>query len=188
MRSHIETTRYVFPKGKVLLKTSLVISSFFLLLSLSACGNTSAEPEAGGSTQTVSDKTLYVTNGNGGKLLAFDVRVLGKTLTVQGENIPPTRQFPDTVSSPAGIFLDRENDTLYVANPGQNAIQIYDDASTLITPLKASRIISGSSTELDEPFGLTFDATSNRLFVANKNGNSIVAFCLGQSPNSGNLA
>ncbi len=165
-----------------------MISSSFLLLSLSACGNTSANPEAGAFTQTVSDKTLYVTNGNGGKLLAFDVRVLGKTLTVQGENIPPTRQFPDTVSSPAGIFLDRANDTLYVANPVQNAIQIYDNASTLITPLKASRIISGSSTDLDEPFGLTFDATSNRLFVANKNGNSIVAFCLGESPNSGNLA
>jgi len=176
------------PKNSAFHKACFAVFYSFLLFGLSACGDTTAKPEAGIPSQTVSDKTLYVTNGNGGKLLAFDVRVLGETLTVQGENIPPTRQFPDTVSSPAGIFLDRASDTLYVANPGQNAIQIYDNASTLGTPLQASRTISGGETELDEPFGLSFDATSNRLFVANKNGNSILGFCLGGSPNRGNLS
>lgn len=190
MRNHIETRRYLIPcnsKGLTAYLPAIFLIS--LVFGLSGCGNTSAKPEAGIPAQTVSDKTLYITNGgNSGKLLAFDVRVLDETLTVQGENIPPTRQFSDTVSSPAGLFLDRASDTLYVANTGQNSIQIYDNASALVDPPKASRIISGSATELDEPFGITFDATSNRLFVANKNGNTVLVFCLGVSPNSGDLA
>jgi len=185
LRNHIETNRYVTPWGS--LSAFLAFSLVFLVFGLSGCGDTSANSKAGEAAPSPSDKTLYVTNGNGGKLLAFDLRVLDQTLTVKGENIPPTRQFPGIVSSPAGLFLDRLNDTLYVANPGQNAIQIYENASTLTAPLTATRTISGNLTHLDQPFGITFDATSGRLFVVNKNGNTIVAFCIGAGL-GGNIA
>lgn len=161
-----------------------VIFTFLLFLSLSfsACsGDTTGQAPASGAESFTFGGALYVTN-NDGSLLAFDPLSTNKTTTkslvpiVQDENILPSRRFPESVSGPTGIFLDRANDTLYVANTGQNAISIYENASTLASPFSATRVISGNNTLLDQPFGITFDATNNRIFVANKDGNSILVF------------
>lgn len=161
----------------------------FSLFVLPGCGDTTGAPKKSIGAPVSSKSMLYVANGNGGKLLAFDLSFLDTLLSGWSPNVSPGRQFPDTVSGPAEIFLDRTNDILYVANAGQNAIQIYDNASTLSAPLTASRVISGNLTLLDEPFGITVDTTSGRIFVANKGGNTIVAFhpdCAGTL--SGNIA
>ena len=187
MRNHIETKRYAILRKRLALFPVLPFLFSFFTFALSGCGDIGANRNTAPAAPAVSDKTLYVTNGNDGKLLAFNVRVLGETLTVKGENIPPARQFPGIVSRPAGLFLDRANDTLYVANPGQNAIHIYDNASTLTAPSAATRSISGDLTRLDQPFDVTFDATSGKLFVVNKNGNTLSAFCIGTN-GGGNIA
>lgn len=161
----------------------------FFLSVLPGCGDTTGAPKKSIGAPVSSKSTLYLANGNGGKLLAFDLSFLDNLLSGWSPNVSPGRQFPDTVSGPSGIFLDRTKDTLYVANAAQNAIQIYDKASTLSAPLTASRVISGDLTLLDEPFGITVDTLSGRIFVANKGGNTVVAFhtdCAGTL--SGNIA
>ncbi len=176
----------------------------FLSLTLSGCGDTTGKVPAAGTQPGTSSAesftfggSLYVTNAGDGSLLAFDPLSTNKGAAkaalspiVQDENILPSRRFPEAVTGPTGVFLDRINDTLYVANTGQNAISIYDNASALTAPFSATRVISGSNTMLDQPFGVTFDATHNRIFVANKNDNSILVFeknCSGATSLAGNI-
>lgn len=111
------------------------------------------------------------------------------TPRLQEGNITPTRRYPESVAAPSSIFLDRVNDTLYVANTGQNAIAIYENASTLTPPVAATRVIVGDKTLLDKPFGVTYDAVNNRIFAANRDSNSVVVFdlsCAGSL--AGNIA
>jgi len=113
-----------------------------------------------------------------GKTQAFVKAVNTPTPRLQEGNISPTRRFPESVAAPSGIFLDRTNDTLYVANTGQNAIAIYEKASTLSPPVSATCVIAGDKTLLDKPFGISYDAVNDRIFVANRDSNSVVAFDL----------
>lgn len=130
---------------------------------------------------------LYVANAGGGGLLAFD-----SAATAEG-NLFPSSRFPETVSGPAGLYLDRTTDTLYVANAGSNAILIYENVSALNPPLGsavASKIISGPKTELNRPYGITYDPTRGLLYVANRDGNAISVFgknCPQPNSLSGNI-
>jgi len=130
-------------------------------------------------------KSLFVTNAGDGSLLAFDPPAehakaqsgLQRPVPRVSEgNISPSRHFPDAFKGPAGLYLDRPSDTLYVANAGQNSISIYQNISTLTPPQVASCVISGSRTQLNQPFGLAYDATHSRLYVANRDGNTVIAF------------
>ncbi len=168
--------------------TFLSCLSILFLIVFSGCAETSGTAGDSPTNPSSSKSTLYVTNGNTGKLLSFDLSFLESTLVVDGVNLVPDRQYPDALSGPTGIFLDRINDTLYLANTAQNAIQIYENASTLSAPLAATRVISGALTLLDQPFALTFDAVNDRLFVANKDGNTIIAFCAPSASLTGNIA
>lgn len=130
---------------------------------------------------------LYVANAGGGGLLAFD-----SAADAEG-NLFPSSRFPETVSGPAGLYLDRTTDTLYVANADSNAILIYENVSALDPPLGsavASKIISGPKTELNRPYGITYDPTRGLLYVANRDGNAISVFgknCPQPNSLSGNI-
>ncbi len=173
----------------------MLILFYFIL---SACGET-----AGPAPKTAAQETftfggsLYVANGGDGRLLAFDP-LSSNSKTAQSKIVPrvpdgnvfPDRQFPNAITGPTGVFLDRSNDTLYVANTAQNAIQIYENASTLTGSPQPTRVISGSKTLMDEPYAVAFDGVTERLFVANRGGNTITAFhssCISAAPLDGDI-
>ncbi|MFQ5598537.1 MAG: hypothetical protein ACE5GK_10855 [Nitrospiria bacterium] len=160
---------------------------FFFPLSFSACGDISGSAPSDEDETFTFGGTLYVTNEGDGSLLAFHSQdpSLNKSVAkaaaspiprLQEGNIAPDRRFPEALGGPAGMFLDRGNDILYVANTAQNAILIYEKASTLKPPVKATRVIAGNLTRLDRPFGVAFDKNTNRLWVANRDANAVLLF------------
>ncbi len=134
------------------------------------------------------DGNLYLANAGTGSFLAFD-----QAQTAEGD-LSPDRHFPETLAGLIGLFLDKTTDTLYVANTGQNAILIYENASELEPPAgsaSATRVISGPQTGLRRPNAVAYDATRQRLYVSNEGNASILVFEPGCSETtllSGNIA
>ncbi|MDC4225125.1 MAG: hypothetical protein MPW15_13075 [Candidatus Manganitrophus sp.] len=156
-----------------------------LLVLLGAAGFQGCSDNSNGSVQTQEapdlprgDGNLYVVNEGTGSLLAFD-----NASTAEGD-LSSDRHFPETIAKPTSLFLDQTTDTLYVANTGQNAILIYENASGLELPdglASADRVISGPQTGLRLPGGVAYDATRQRLYVANEGNASILVFHAGCS-------
>ncbi|MDC4225124.1 MAG: hypothetical protein MPW15_13070 [Candidatus Manganitrophus sp.] len=137
--------------------------------------------------------TLYVVNAGDGSLLAFDPPQNNATEVVsalpQG-NISPSRRFLGGLAGPSGLFLDRTTDTLYVANAGQNAILIYENASTLNPSAglaAATRTIAGPKTGLNRPFAVVYNPNPDdpnnpaspknpQIYIANTDDNRILIF------------
>jgi DNA-binding beta-propeller fold protein YncE len=126
--------------------------------------------------------TLYVVNAGDGSLLAFDSPQNNasnlQSVLPQG-NISPSRRFPESITGPAGIFLDRTTDTLYVANSDRNAVLIYENASALNPTLglaAATRTISGPKTGLNRPFAVVYNPQNKQLYVANTDDYRILIF------------
>jgi SMP-30/gluconolaconase/LRE-like protein len=86
----------------------------------------------------------------------------------------------------SAMFLDATNDRLYLADSGANAINIYDSASTLNLKVAPNRVLSGASTQLNQPSGIAIDAV-NKLIVSNAGGNSITVYANAGAIN-GNVA
>lgn len=87
---------------------------------------------------------------------------------------------------PSAILLDSANDRLFIADPVNNAIDVYDTATKLNGTVTASRSISGSNTQLSQPFGLRIDG-AGRLIVGNASPPSITIYSNAASAN-GNLS
>src|ERR1041385_8596112 len=121
---------------------------------------------SGASTNLVSpiDITLDPTNNllyvaDGTSILVF----AGAT-TVTG-NTPPVRNINMGVSI-GGLFLDATNNQLYVSDPGDNAVDRLDSASTQNVIGIVGGAIAGPDTRLSQPRGLALDG-SGRLLVSN---------------------
>ncbi len=157
-------------RGKAIFILRIGRRTVFLALVLwtigfSGCRDGGSSRGGGGSSPT--GGKLYVANADG-SLLAFDQAVLAEG------NISPSRRFPESITGPTGIFLDRSTDTLYVANTDHNSILIYENAGTLdltAGSADATRVISGPKTGLNRPVAVVYDAVRDRLYVANQ-GNS----------------
>jgi len=73
----------------------------------------------------------------------------------------------------SAIFIDAANNRLFVADQAADAIAIFDNASTLNGPVKATRVVQGAATHLAVPSGVTVDG-AGRLIVSNVgNGTTI---------------
>ena len=92
------------------------------------------------------------------------VLVFGPASTITG-NIAPLRNFT-LASHQGGLLLDAANDRLFISDPVTNAISVFDNASTLSGPVVPARVISGASTQLQNPDELALDS-SGRLIVSN---------------------
>ncbi|HLG22509.1 MAG TPA: beta-propeller fold lactonase family protein, partial [Candidatus Manganitrophaceae bacterium] len=152
----------------------MIAITLLWLLGTGGCGKiTGKEDQNNIPVPAAKEGKLYIANKGDGSLLAFD-----RALFTEG-NTPPTRRFPETITGPTGIFLDRANDTLYVANTDHNAILIFENAAALNPPVDsaaATRVISGPNTGLNQPVGIAYDATRERLYVANRGANAIAVF------------
>lgn len=167
-----------------------LILSLIWVAGLPGCGEVTGSKKEIEAPAAKTTGRLYVANGDG-SLLAFDPPLEAQKnvepIIPQG-NLSPSRRFPEGITGATGLFLDRTNDTLYVATTGQNAVLIYDHASQ--NPSNATRVVAGSNTGLNHPFAVTYDATRCALYVANKE-NSIVVFqrdCGQTSQLDGNIA
>jgi len=121
---------------------------------------------------------LYVIDGQ-------DVLVFGSASTSSG-NVVPDRTL-NTGFNIGAILLDAANDRLFLADPGSNAIRIYDGASALAAgPVTATRTLSGASTGLASPAGLRIDS-NGRLVVSNASTATITIYS-GAGTLNGNTA
>ncbi len=75
----------------------------------------------------------------------------------------------------SAVFLDAANDRLYLADSAANAINVYNNASTLNLKVAPSRALTGPATQLNQPSGIAIDAV-NKLIVSNTGGNSITVY------------
>lgn len=75
----------------------------------------------------------------------------------------------------SALFIDGANDRLYLADPATNTIDVYDGASGLNLTVPATRTISGTSTQLNQPSGIAIDALG-KLIVSNKGSSSITVY------------
>jgi hypothetical protein len=75
----------------------------------------------------------------------------------------------------AALFLDVNNNRLYLADSGANAINVYDNANSLNLTTAPSRAINGAATQLNQPSGVAVDAVG-KLIVGNAAGNSVIVF------------
>jgi hypothetical protein len=100
---------------------------------------------------------LYVADGT-------SILVFSSASTVNG-NAPPVRNINMGVSI-GGLLLDATNNQLYVSDPGDNAIDRLDGASTQDVVGIVGGAIAGVDTKLEQPRGMALDA-SGRLIVGN---------------------
>ncbi|HMC30567.1 MAG TPA: hypothetical protein VKL99_07000 [Candidatus Angelobacter sp.] len=116
------------------------------------------------------DKTrnlLYVADNT-------QIEVFASASTATG-GLTPTRTYTPGFAVSA-IFIDGANDRLYVANQVGNAIDVYDNASTLAAgAITASRTLQGASTHLGAPVGVQVDG-AGRLVVSNGSAKSITIY------------
>jgi DNA-binding beta-propeller fold protein YncE len=115
------------------------------------------------------DNEIFVSN--------FSSRVITvHGLTDQG-NIAPLRTLPQQqLFVPRGVFVDKENDEIYVASiflSNQGLESIINVRGIDGTPL---RDLFGSKTGLSIPTGIFVDAENNELFVANFGNNTITVY------------
>ncbi|HEY6970059.1 MAG TPA: hypothetical protein VJA94_12705 [Candidatus Angelobacter sp.] len=101
---------------------------------------------------------LYVADTNG-------VLVFAAASTTNGLNVP-IRNIQSGFT-PSALFVDAASDRLFAADAINNAINVYDGASSLSgAAVAVTRRLTGASTQLSQPFGLQIDSTG-RLVVSN---------------------
>lgn len=126
---------------------------------------------------------LYVADGP-------EIIVFSPASTVNGTDQATKDIFVFFNSTPIqsqGIFLDAANDRLYITDPAANAIDVFDNFSTLATGnATANRNISGGSTQLARPASVALDGSGN-LVVANS-GNGTITVYANAATASGNPA
>jgi hypothetical protein len=100
---------------------------------------------------------LYVADGT-------SILVFSSASTVNG-NTPPVRNINMGISV-GGLFLDANNNQLYVSDPGDNAVDRLDGASSQDVVGIVGGAISGPDTKISQPRGLALDA-AGKIMVAN---------------------
>jgi hypothetical protein len=139
-------------------------------------GNVAPERTIAGSLTTLISPT-DVSLDKGRNLLYvaddIDIHVFASAATATG-NIAPARNISPGFAVSA-IFVDGTNDRLYAADQADNAIAVFDGASTLSGPVSASRTIQGAATHLATPGGLQVDGLG-RLVVSNASPPSITIY------------
>jgi hypothetical protein len=121
---------------------------------------------------------LYVADGT-------SILVYSAASTING-NVPPVHNINMGVSI-GGLFLDGPNNQLYVSDPGDNAVDRLDGASSQDVVGIVGGAIAGGSTQLSQPRGLSLDA-SGRLIVSNSATPASITLYPSAGTATGNIA
>lgn len=110
---------------------------------------------------------LYVADGTTVKVFSSATTVNGNTAPVSSFNLGFTI---------GGMFLDSTNNQLYVTDPGDQAVDRFDSASTQSVVGIVGGAIAGPDTQLSQPRGVVLDSLG-RIMVSNSaNPVSITAY------------
>lgn len=110
---------------------------------------------------------LYVADGTTVKVFSSASTVNGNTAPVSSFNLGFTI---------GGMFLDSANNQLYVTDPGDQAVDRFDSASTQSVVGIVGGAIAGPDTQLSQPRGVVLDSLG-RIMVSNSaNPVSITAY------------
>lgn len=104
---------------------------------------------------------LYVANGG-----TSSVTVYANASTIQG-GVAPVRTLAGSstqIGAISFLWLDIENDRLWVADPVSSSLLVFNQISTLNGNVPPTRVISGSNTRLASPQALLL--VGKRLYVA----------------------
>jgi 6-phosphogluconolactonase (cycloisomerase 2 family) len=116
---------------------------------------------------------LYVSNYNGPSVTVFS-----DASTANG-NVAPARTIAGsntTFSGPFPMWLDYSSNQLYVGDYSSSSILVFNNASTADGNIAPSRIISGASTTLSEPWAIWLDSANNRLYIMDPGAVSVLVF------------
>lgn len=89
--------------------------------------------------------------------------------------------------TPGAILLDSGNNRLFVADDVGNAVDVFDNASTLNGAVTANRRLVGGATQLNAPFGLRIDG-AGRLIVGNANTPGSITIYANAATLNGNIS
>ncbi|HET7870918.1 MAG TPA: hypothetical protein VFL42_00290 [Terriglobales bacterium] len=110
---------------------------------------------------------LYVASGN--SILRF-----ADAETINGSIAPTATITATQLVRPQRLFVDTQNDRLFVANRGGGSILVFENASARNGNVVPDRIISGAGTLLSSPVDLALDPVANQLYVAD--GTRVLVF------------
>ncbi len=116
------------------------------------------------------------------------VKVFGPASTIVG-NVAPLRVINTAIShggNPGGLLLDGTNDRLFASDEINNAIDVFDHASTLNGTVAPNRVISGPATQLRDPGPMALDPSGNLIVASNSSPATVVVFANAATA-SGNL-
>ena len=118
----------------------------------SITGSTITSP-AGIWLDTTSDR-LYVADSGGHALL-----VLNNASTINGEVTPDRIVYgpSTTFASPYALWLDTENDRIYISDYSHGSVEVFNSASTINGDIAPSRIIQGANTGFSNPEPIWLD-------------------------------
>lgn len=121
---------------------------------------------------------LYVADNSAVVVFASASTDNGNTLAARILSLPFT---------PSAILLDSGNNRLFVANNVGNAVNVFDNASTLNGSVTANRTLTGGSTQLNQPFGLRIDG-AGRLIVSNAGAPASITIYANAATLNGNIS
>jgi hypothetical protein len=122
---------------------------------------------------------LYVADTNG-------VLVFAAASTANGLDVPV--HIIQSGFTPSALFADAGSDRLFAADATNNVINVYDGASSLSgSSVAITRKLTGSSTQLAQPFGLQID-TAGRLIVSNFSPTPSITIYPNAATVTGNIA
>lgn len=134
---------------------------------------------------------LFVADQNNNRVLVFDLINIANGMSasyVLGQTNFSNTSADLSVSrmdGPTGVAYDNSNNRLYVADTGNNRVLVFD-ASSLSDGMDAANVLGQtdfdsdgtglSDWQFEEPFGVAFDQTDKRLFVADSGNNRVLVF------------
>ncbi|CAF1537585.1 unnamed protein product, partial [Rotaria sp. Silwood1] len=83
------------------------------------------------------------------------------------------------LSSPINVAVDSSSGAIYIADSGNHRIMCYQANASSGTVVAGGNGAGTSNTQLNNPFGLYFDVSSNSLLIGNTDAHNVVRWTLG---------
>ena len=103
------------------------------------------------------------------------IQAYGPASTMTGDVVPLRTLTIAAISFIGGMAVDGANNRLFVSDPANNAIEVFDNASSLSGAVVANRVISGATTKFFFPGPLSLD-NSGRLVVSSTRIENVLVF------------
>lgn len=114
---------------------------------------------------------------------SFDTALVAKWPAGSNGNVAPSDVWSGNLTGlyvPAGIAIGTGGD-LFIGNSGKAAVSVFGPNAGNVAPLRS---IAGSHTRMNDGYNVAIDPTTQRLFVADENNNTVQIFAAGANGNA----